>query len=132
MKASKLIVAGLSLGMIVSLAGCATYQTRRVEYRETRSASERAAACVAAFEGENGKAPQVMTYDSGTGTETHLNTDGRKVTVTAQNAGDKTSAGMGVTLGERKPESCTSNDPVPRETDRRGDRNYRNSYTGYN
>ena len=60
MNASKLIVAGLSLGMIVSLAGCNTYQTRRVEIRETRSASERAAACVAAFEGENGKAPQVM------------------------------------------------------------------------
>lgn len=131
MNASKLIVAGLSLGMIVSLAGCATYQTRRVEYRETRSASERAAACVAAFEGENGKAPQVMTYDSGTGTETHLNTEGRKITVTGQNAGDKTSAGMGVTLGERKPESCTSNDPVPRDAGRT-DRNFRNSYTGYN
>lgn len=131
MKASKLIVAGLGLGMIVSLAGCNHYGSdRRVEIRETRTAAERAAACVAAFEGENGKAPQVMTYDSDTRTETHLNTDGRKVTVTAQNAVENTSAGMGVTLGERRPESCTSNDPVPHDTARR-DRNYRNSYTGY-
>jgi len=132
MKASKLIVAGLGLGlMLVSLGACESYggRTRRVVY-DPRSDAERAAACVAAFE-PSGKAPQVMTYDSDTRTETHLNTEGRQVTVTAQNSTDNTSMGMAGKLGEKRPESCTSNDPVPGAT-RERDRHYKNSYNGYN
>ncbi len=77
-----------------------------------------------------GKAPQIMTYDSDTRTETHVNTQGREVTVTAQNATDNTSMGMGGKLGYKRPESCTSNDPIPGTT-RPKDRNYKNASTGY-
>ncbi len=133
MKASKLIVTGLGLGMLlVSLGACESYYNHRNSSRlvyDPRSDQERAAACVAAFE-PSGKAPQVMTYDSDTRTETHLNTEGRQVTVTAQNSTDNTSMGMAGKLGEKRPESCTSNDPIPGTT-REKDRNYRNSYNGY-
>jgi hypothetical protein len=130
MKASKLILAGLAVGGLVSLGGCAQdyYHTRNVVY-DVRSDQERAAECVAAFE-PSGKAPQVMTYDSDTRTETHLNTEGREVTVTAQNSTDNTSMGMGGKLGVKRPESCTSNDPIPGST-RPKDRNYKNASTGY-
>lgn len=131
MKASKLIVGGLGLGMlVVSLSACTYYERNRRVVIDPRSDAERAAACVAAFEPE-GKAPQIMTYDSDTRTETHVNTKGREVTVTAQNATDDTSMGMGGKLGERRPEACTSNDPIPRKTSSRGGNNYKNSYDGY-
>ncbi len=50
MKASKLILAGLALGGLVSLGACqSTYHTRSLVY-DVRSDQEKAAECVAAFE----------------------------------------------------------------------------------
>ncbi|WP_443749529.1 hypothetical protein [Asticcacaulis solisilvae] len=132
MKASKLILAGLALGALVSLSACNSYYGENRSHNlvyDVRSDQEKAAECVAAFE-PSGKAPQVMTYDSDTRTETHLNTQGREVTVTAQNSTDNTSMGMGGKLGVKRPESCTSNDPIPGST-RPKDRNYKNASTGY-
>ncbi|WP_349321359.1 hypothetical protein [Asticcacaulis sp. MM231] len=85
------------------------YRTKAIDVRTDK---EKAAACVAAFEA-NGQAPQIMTYDSDTKTEVHMNTDGKRVDVTAQNAEDNTAMGMGGKVGGRIPEACTDADPIP-------------------
>ncbi|MDV6332002.1 hypothetical protein [Asticcacaulis sp. 201] len=113
MKRSIVILAGL--GVIgVSLSGCESYydQRYRTSYVDVRTQKEKADQCVAAFE-PDGKAPQVMTYDSNTKTEVHVNQDGRRVDVTAQNAQDNTSLGMGGKVGGRIPDACTDADPNP-------------------
>lgn len=125
MKASILILAGLSVAL-VSLTGCETYRRPRTETVDVRSAKERAAECVAAFE-PDGKAPQVMTYDSETGTEVHMNQDGKRVDVTAQNQADNTSLGMGGKVGGRIPEACTDADPLPGSAASK-DRKYKTSW----
>ncbi|ESQ86171.1 hypothetical protein AEAC466_02970 [Asticcacaulis sp. AC466] len=111
MKRSIVILAGL--GVIgVSLSGCESYygQRYRTSYVDVRTQKEKADQCVAAFE-PDGKAPQVMTYDSNTKTEVHVNQDGRRVDVTAQNAQDNTSLGMGGKVGGKIPDACTDADP---------------------
>lgn len=109
MRASHLLLAGLGLGAMVALGAC-TPQT--IENRvDLRTPAEKAAACVAQFE-TDGKAPQIMTYDSKTKTEVHVNTDGRDVDVTAQNATDNTSMGMGGRVGGNIPEACTDATPI--------------------
>lgn len=140
MKASKFILIGSLACAIAPLSGCTVWRPAipvpdvrailptRTVYVDVRTPEEKAAACVAEME-PKGKAPQVMTYDSDTRTETHLNTKGREVSVTAQNATDNTSMGMEGKLGERRPDVCTSNDGLPRRDDRRDDR--KNSYNGY-
>ncbi|EGF92649.1 hypothetical protein ABI_10860 [Asticcacaulis biprosthecium C19] len=112
MKASILILAGLTVFTAVGLTACETTPRERTRYVDVRSERERAQQCVAAFE-PDGKAPQVMTYDSKTGTEVHMNQDGRRVDVTAQNASDNTALGMGGKVGGKIPEACTDADPLP-------------------
>ena len=114
MKASSfLIFAGLGAA-VAALSGCTTYDDRRypVSYEDQRTQEQRAAECVANFE-PGDKAPQIMTYDSESKTEVHLNTDGRKVDVTAQNATDDTAMGMGGKVGGNIPEACTDAYPKP-------------------
>ena len=131
MRASIVILAGLGIGLAVSLSGCETYGHHRADYGYTdpRNQQEKAQECVAAFE-PNGKAPQVMTYDSDTGTEVHMNTEGKRVDVTAQNNRNDTSLGMGGKVGGGIPEACTDADPrvgpaIPRST------HNKNAYNGY-
>ncbi len=125
MRASILILAGA--GLCLGLTGCTTvsvpvpdlgllvpvgltgYRTKTVDVRTDK---EKAAACVANFE-PDGKAPQVMTYDSSTKTEVHVNTEGKRVDVTAQNAQDNTALGMGGKVGGKVPQACTDADPLP-------------------
>lgn len=125
MRASILILAGA--GLCVGLTGCTSvrvpvpnlgllvpvgltgYRTQTVDIRTDK---EKAAACVANFE-PDGKAPQVMTYDSSTKTEVHMNTEGRRVDVTAQNSTDNTALGMGGKVGGKVPQACTDADPLP-------------------
>ena len=115
MKAPILILAGVA---VVALTGCSSYGYDRDRDRDryqtvdVRTQKQRAEECVAAFEGD-GQAPQVMTYDSKTNTEVHMNQDGRRVDVTAQNAQDNTSLGMGGKVGGKIPEACTDADPKP-------------------
>ncbi|MDC7694611.1 hypothetical protein PQU94_09995 [Asticcacaulis sp. DXS10W] len=78
----------------------------RYDYVDARTQAQRADACVAQFE-PNGTAPQVMTYDSQSKTEVHMNQDGKLVTVTAQNKPDSTSLGMEGKVGGSRPVSCT-------------------------
>ncbi len=108
-KASILLLAGLGFG----LSACTHVRTERVD---VRNAQERAQECVAAFEPQ-GKAPQVMTYDSDTQTEVHMNQEGRNVDVTAQNATDNTAMAMGGKVGGKIPEACTDADPAPYEAE---------------
>ncbi|MGZ3297474.1 MAG: hypothetical protein ACXWKW_01265 [Asticcacaulis sp.] len=84
----------------------------RVRDVDIRTPEQRAQACVQEFD-PKGKAPQVMTYDSNTKTEVHMNTEGRSVDVTAQNSTDNTAMGMGGKVGGRIPEACTDADPLP-------------------
>ncbi len=115
MKAAKLILAGAAVAaMIGGLGGCSSYYGRRTptNYVDVRNQREKAAECVAAFEGD-GRAPQVMTYDSETKTEVHVNQDGRNVNVTGQNAEDNTAMGMGGKVGGKVPQACTDADPIP-------------------
>ncbi len=110
MKASILVLAGVAA---VALAGCTSYHRGdRYQTVDVRSANERAQECVQAFE-PDGKAPQVMTYDSNTQTEVHMNQEGRRVDVTAQNATDNTAMAMGGKVGGKIPEACTDADPQP-------------------
>jgi hypothetical protein len=113
MRASILILAGLGV-VCAGLSGCETYRGDRygTRYVDVRTQKEKAAQCVAAFE-PNGQAPQIMTYDSDTKTEVHMNTEGKRVDVTAQNAEDNTAMGMGGKVGGRIPEACTDADPIP-------------------
>ena len=132
MKASIIVLAGASL-LAMSLAGCSSYRDRdRYDYGyyDPRDQQERAQECVAAFE-PSGKAPQVMTYDSDTGTETHMNTEGRNVNVTAQNNRDQTALGMGGKVGGNIPQACTDADPRPGPAIPRQPGHYKNSYNGY-
>jgi len=130
MKASHLILAGLGIASM-ALGGCTSYYGRgRTDYVDVRTQQEKAAQCVAAFE-PNGQAPQIMTYDSDTKTEVHLNQDGKRVDVTAQNAQDNTSLGMGGKVGGRQPEACTDADPLP-ATAYPKDRPYRTSWNSHN
>ena len=130
MRASIVILAGLGIGLAVSLSGCETYGRRHTpDYVDPRNQQEKAQECVAAFE-PNGKAPQVMTYDSDTGTEVHMNTEGKRVDVTAQNNRSDTSLGMGGRVGGGIPEACTDADPrsgpaIPRAT------HHTDGYHGY-
>ncbi|ESQ76173.1 hypothetical protein [Asticcacaulis sp. AC402] len=110
MKASILILAGLSV-LAAGLTGCQSNPRERTRYVDVRTERERAQQCVAAFE-PGSKAPQIMTYDSETGTEVHMNQDGRRVDVTAQNASDNTALGMGGKVGGKIPEACTDADPI--------------------
>ncbi|MDI7776309.1 hypothetical protein [Asticcacaulis sp. EMRT-3] len=110
MKASILILAGLGAGLTLGMSGCVAYHRYPIAYEDPRSPAERAQACVSTFE-PDGKAAQVMTYDSATGTETHMNSDGRQVAVTAQNARDNTALGMGGKVGGGIPVACTDADP---------------------
>jgi hypothetical protein len=129
MKASILIVAGLGV-VAAGLSGCySNYPREHTRYVDLRTDKERAAACVAAFE-PDGKAPQVMTYDSTTGTEVHMNQDGKRVDVTAQNASDNTSLGMGGKVGGRIPEACTDADPLPGAALPK-DRKYKTTWNSY-
>ena len=106
MKASILMAAGLGT-LALGLGGCAHYYPYPVD---NSTQKQRAEACVAQYDPEH-KAPHVMTYDSATGTETHMNTEGRKVSVTAQNAQDNTALGMGGKVGGDIPTACTDYDP---------------------
>lgn len=127
MKASILLLAGLGVAA-VGLSGC--YNTREYTRNvDLRSQKERADACVVAFE-PNGKAPQVMTYDSQTQTEVHMNQDGKRVDVTAQNHTDSTSMGMGGKVGGRIPEACTDADPIPGSSVPK-DRKYKTTWNSY-
>lgn len=109
MKAHILMKAGLMFAGLGALAlvGCAHYYPYPVD---NSTQKQRAEACVAQYDPEH-KAPQVMTYDSATGTETHMNTEGRNVAVTAQNAQDNTALGMGGKVGGGIPTACTDYDP---------------------
>ena len=131
MKASIVILAGLGIGLALSLSGCETYGRRGPDYGyvDPRTSQEKAQECVAAFE-PSGKAPQVMTYDSDTGTEVHMNTEGKRVDVTAQNNRNDTALGMGGKVGGGIPEACTDADPrsgpaIPRST------HHTDGYHGY-
>jgi hypothetical protein len=73
---------------------------------DNRTQSQKAEACIQQFEPE-GKAPQVMTYDSETKTEVHLNTEGKIVTLTAQNKPDETAMGVEGKVGGARPKTCT-------------------------
>lgn len=118
MRASILVLA--SLGVIAfGLTGCQTMPGNN-HYSDPRSAKELAAECVARYE-PGGKAPQVMTYDSATGTEVHMNQTGKTVNVTAQNHPDVTSMGMGGTVSDAPPTGCTDETvgaPPPREDEK--------------
>lgn len=113
MKRSIVILAGLSV-IGVSLSGCESYYDHRyrTSYVDVRSPKEKADQCVANFE-QDGKAPQIMTYDSDSKTEVHMNQEGKRVDVTAQNTQDNTSMGMGGKVGGKLPEACTDADPNP-------------------
>ncbi len=92
MKTSILILGGVAV-CAAGLSGCVTERHERVI-----PANIVAQACI--DKSERGVTPQVMTYDSATGTETHMmNVDGYK-TVTVQNRGLQTAAGM-----EARPDS---------------------------
>ncbi|MEM9966400.1 MAG: hypothetical protein AAGC58_13755 [Asticcacaulis sp.] len=101
---------GVSLGVsgaVVMLGGLTACHHEPAYYPvDNRSQAQKADACVERYE-PDGKAPQVMTYDSETSTEVHLNQDGKVVTVTAQNKPDATSFGVEGKVGGARPESCT-------------------------
>jgi len=101
MKRATMILGGVAL--LVGLTGC---ETTRYEYVDGRTPAQRADACVASIENTD-KAPQVMTYDSETRTEVHVNQDGKTVSMTAQNKPDATSMGARGTVGGGRPDTCT-------------------------
>ncbi|MDC7684095.1 hypothetical protein PQU92_12465 [Asticcacaulis sp. BYS171W] len=87
---------------------------------DNRTQAQKAEACVQQFE-PTGQAPQVMTYDSQSKTEVHLNQEGKVVTVTAQNKPDATALGMEGKVGGSRPTTCTDatvarGGPAPKET----------------
>lgn len=105
MKRVAVILGGAGL-ICAGLAGCTRgYYDEPLSY-DNRTQAQKAEACVDQFEPE-GKAPQVMTYDSETKTEVHLNQDGKIVTLTAQNKPDETSLGMEGKVGGARPVTCT-------------------------
>lgn len=102
MKRALVIMGGIAL--VGGLSACDPGP--RYDYVDARTQAQRAEACVAQFE-PDGKAPQVMTYDSQSKTEVHMNQDGKLVTVTAQNKPDATSLGMEGKVGGSRPSTCT-------------------------
>jgi hypothetical protein len=121
------IWAVLGGGLIAALSGCDHYYPYPVD---NSTQKQRAEACVARFDPEH-KAPQVMTYDSATGTETHMNTEGRNVAVTAQNAQDNTALGMGGKVGGNMPAACTDYQPGVAPAAPAGPPHHKSSYNGY-
>jgi len=101
MKRATMILGGVAL--LVGLSAC---ETTRYEYVDGRTPAQRADACVTYIENTD-KAPQVMTYDSETRTEVHVNQDGKTVSMTAQNKPDATSMGARGTVGGGRPDTCT-------------------------
>jgi hypothetical protein len=99
MKIISLSAVGLTL--LFGLTACFEKEIRITETYGGELAKARA--CVDQFDPQ-GKSSQIMTYDTKTKTEVHLNTDGRFVNVTGQNATDNTSLGMKGKVGklERK------------------------------
>jgi len=94
----------VGLCLILGLSACGSSEV--IVREDLRTDAQRAQACVAKFD-PKGKASQIMTYDSKTKTEVHLNTEGRDITVTGQNATDNTSVGMGAEVGGSIPDYCT-------------------------
>lgn len=108
-----LMVSGAVMLSAVVVTGCGS----RRDYTYVppqRLDALKAQACVERYE-PNGKTPQVMTYDSSTNTEVHLNQDGKVVTVTGQNKPDSTSFGVGAKVGGARPDNCTDDTVVLRE-----------------
>lgn len=111
MKPTHLLSLGLGVTLLAGLGACSSGPQTVEKVVDSRNAAQKAAACVAEFE-PDGKAPQIMTYDSKTKTEVHVNTDGKDVDVTAQNATDNTALGMGGRVGGSLPEACTDETPI--------------------
>jgi hypothetical protein len=109
MKIISLSAVGLTL--LLGLSACGSNEV--VLRDDLRTDAQRAQACVARYDPQ-GKASQIMTYDSKTKTEVHLNTDGKDIRVTGQNSTDNTSVGMGAEVGGYDlPTYCTDQTVKP-------------------
>lgn len=102
MKASNILMAGLSLGAIISLSGCASVYVER-----TRAAEQAAQECLNEIESSK-KAPQIMTYNSDSKVETHVQTYPDGASMTVQQHGTNKVTGVDTKVGER-PYSCNAN-----------------------
>lgn len=112
MGASMKIISLSAVGLTLLLGLSACHHTNPPIIDDLRTDAQRAQACVARFDPQ-GKASQIMTYDSKTKTEVHLNTDGRDISVTGQNSIDNTSVGMGAEVGGALPSYCTDQTVQP-------------------
>lgn len=102
MRASQLILAGMLATAGLALGGC---ETVTIAERD-QTAAQAADACVADIEGGK-KAPQIMTYNTTSKVETHVQTfpDGAAMTVQDRQANKAT--GVDIKVGDR-PYSCNA------------------------
>ena len=103
MKASQSILTGVSALALLAMTACAP----TVYVDSTVSARQAAQECVEDIESSK-KAPQIMTYNSETKVETHVQTFPDGATMTVQDKDNNKVTGVDAKLGER-PYSCYAN-----------------------
>ena len=93
---------GVLLGAVcaLSLGGC----VHEYSYESHESAAQAAESCIADIEGGK-KAPQIMTYDTGSKVETHIKTFPDGAAMTVQDRQNNKATGVDATVGKR-PYSC--------------------------
>jgi len=104
MKAAHVFMLGIGSGLAALLSGCA-HQTVYVEH--TKTAEQAMQGCVADIDPSK-KPPQIMTYNTDTKLETHVQTYGDGAAMVVKDESNNKATGVDTVVGER-PYSCNAN-----------------------